>query len=165
MLADLTPEQRQEMRQKAAEKREYDKAWARENLRDDFADRPFWRRLASKYGIRLPSWYVRNTRSIRRALRLLKLDGTWTRDQTGALSLKDLMDANPSWPSYAFIGLILETVYENDGRGDLPELDEQDLIGEEPEEEDEPEDDLIGFDDSDLQETVVLRLPADEDLI
>lgn len=150
MLTTLTAVQRLEMQAKAAEKRELDKAFAEKHLRNDFTDIHSWRRLAAKYGVRMPSWYVRNTRTIRRALRTVGLDGSWVTEVTGHVSLKDLMDANPSWPSYAFIGLVLESAHERDGQEDLPEVDdEDDLIGseddddaEEPEEESDL-DDLI----------------------
>ncbi len=149
MLPEITADQRQEMQRKAAEKREADQEFARLNLRNDFADANHWRRLASKYGLRLPSWYVRNTRSIRRALRLLGFDGSWVRDNTGAVSLKEWMELNWSWPSYAFIGLILESAHERDGQGELPELDDQDLIGTEDE-------DLLGFDaDEDEEDDLI----------
>ena len=50
-LLDITPEQREIYRQKAAAKREADKVFALEHLRNDFADKNHWRRLASHYGV------------------------------------------------------------------------------------------------------------------
>lgn len=123
MLTEITAEQRQEMQIKAALKREADKKFAKENLRNDFADIHNWRRMASTYKIRLPSWYVRNTRTIRRAGKQLGLTGTWVTEATGHSSLQSLMDDNPAWPSYAFIGLMLETVHEAKGQA-LVEVDE-----------------------------------------
>lgn len=121
MLSDISPEQRAEMQRKAAAKREEDKKFAAQNLRNDFSDKLQWRRLASAYKVRLPSWYVRNTRSIRRAAKTLGFDGCWVTDQTGHASLRELMESNPTWPSYAFIGLMLESAHERDGGKDLGE--------------------------------------------
>lgn len=122
MLTELTQEQREEFLKMAAEKRENDKEYARKHLRNDFADKGKWKQMASRYGVRLPSWYVRNTRTIRRAAKILGLDGTWVQESTGHYSLKELFEANPQWPSYAIIGLMLETAHEKAGNEELQEI-------------------------------------------
>lgn len=118
-LPEMTPEQREAYRQRARETQRRAQEYAAKHLQDDFADKNHWRALASKYGLRLPPWYDRSTRTIRRALRKLGFDGTWVADTTGFNSLRELMNANPSWPSYAFVGLVLESAHERDGFAEL----------------------------------------------
>lgn len=126
-LPEMTAEQRELYRQQAAEKRRKAQVYARENLNNDFADDAHWRRLASQYGIRLPVWYDRSSRAIRRAMKALGLDGSWVHEVIGFGSLRDFMDANPRWPSYAFVGLALEYAHERDGSPQL-NTDNEEMI-------------------------------------
>lgn len=119
-LLGITPEQREIYRQKAAAKREADKAFALEHLRNDFADKNHWRRLASHYGVILPSWYVRTTKQIRRVLNHTGLSGSWVHEATGFSSVSEWMERNPDWPTYAFVGLVLEAAHERDNFAELP---------------------------------------------
>lgn len=114
-LPEITKEQREMYLEQARETKRLAEEYARANLRNDFPDINHWRRLASHYGIRLPLWYDRSTKAIRRALTKLGFTGEWVPEVTGFSSLKELMDANPSWPSYAFVGLVLESAHERDG--------------------------------------------------
>lgn len=129
-LPVMTDEQRELYRQQAEETRRKARDYAEKNLRDDFPDKNHWKRLASHYGMRLPLWYDRSTRAIRRALNRLGYDGNWVPDVTGFSSLKELMGANPTWPSYAFVGVVLESAHERDNYAVLaePEDDLDDLI-------------------------------------
>lgn len=74
----------------------------------------------------MPAWYNRTTRVIRRAMKALGYDGSWVKEHTGFTSLKELMDANPSWPSYAFVGLLLEAAHERDKFADIADIDDLD---------------------------------------
>lgn len=147
-LAEITPEMRQEYLRRAAEARQKAKDYAIEHLRNDFPDKNHWRKLASHYGITMPSWYNRTTRVIRRAMKVLGYDGSWVKDNTGHISLKELMEANPSWPSYAFVGLLLESAHARDNFAEIEGLDEELPDEDEIDEDDDLIDDV---DDDDEQ--------------
>lgn len=109
-MKDFTPEQRLQFQEAARQKRLQQIEFAEKHLRNQFADDAHWRELASKHGIRLPAWYVPGTdlKHIRRALRKLGMGSQGMRECTGFARAEDFAAANPNWPAYALIGLLLE---------------------------------------------------------
>lgn len=111
-IANMTTEQRAEVLAKAQEARaEKTRIW-KENaskLRKSFADSNHWRKLASKYGVRMPAEYVPSDefKPIRKAMRKLGIDPQQVRDAFGG-DVKFIHAMNPTWPAYAVIGLLLE---------------------------------------------------------
>lgn len=103
-----------EQRQLIKEKREAAQLWAKENLRDDFADESFWRSLGSDKGIRMPQRHVPGSeiKHLKRACKKLNIEVSDFLESTGFANLKQLVAVNKTWPSWALVGLILE--YEND---------------------------------------------------
>lgn len=81
-------------------------------LRQDFADAPYWRTLATEHGVRLPAWYVpgNDGRPIRRAARQLGINSTELESTFGVRTSKALAELNPQYPAWAVIGLLLEIV-------------------------------------------------------
>lgn len=82
------------------------------DLRQDFADAPHWRGLATERGVRLPAWYVPGTdaRPIRRAARQLGITGAELDSVFGVRTCTALAELNPKYPAWAVIGLLLESV-------------------------------------------------------
>ena len=103
-----------EQRQLVKEKREAAQLWAKENLKDDFADESFWRSLGSDKGIRMPQRHVPGSeiKHLKRACKKLNIEVSAFLESTGFANLKQLAAVNKTWPSWALVGLILE--YEND---------------------------------------------------
>lgn len=110
VMENFTPEQRLEFQEAARIKRLEQIAYAEANLRRTFADEGHWRDLASKHGIRLPAWYIPGTdlKHIRRACRKLGIGSQGMRDCTGFSRAEDFAAANPAWPAFALVGLLLE---------------------------------------------------------
>lgn len=114
-LTDITEAQRAELLEKARIAREERKALFQSQahlLKNDFMDKPHWRRLCSKYGVRMPADYVPGTelRLVRKAMRKAGVSPEKVREAFG--DLKALQRDNPDWPAYALIGLVLELVEE-----------------------------------------------------
>lgn len=111
--ASFTP-MTDEQRQAVKEKREASQLWAKENLRDDFADESFWRSLGSDKGVRMPQRHVPGSeiKHLKRACKKLNIEVSAFLESTGFTNLKQLVAVNKTWPSWALVGLILE--YEND---------------------------------------------------
>lgn len=109
-LPNFSDEERAAMTAKATETREANKAWAKENLRDNYADFPVWLELSKKYDCRLPHWYTpaSETKYVKRTLKKLNLTNEWWLNETGCSSYKDFIDINPDAPAYLMVGLILE---------------------------------------------------------
>lgn len=109
-IEDFTPEYRALIQKAAKEKRDAHIAFANKYLKLDFADAAHWRALASKHGVRLPAWYMPGSelKHIRRALRRLDLGSEGMRDATGFASAAEFAAANPTWPAFALVGLLLE---------------------------------------------------------
>ncbi len=108
----LTPEQREENRRKALAAQEAHRAHLKSQahlLHNKFADKPLWRRLASKYGVRMPPDYIPGSevRYVRKAMRKAGVLPEHVREAFGG-DVKFLARTNPTWPAYALIGLILE---------------------------------------------------------
>lgn len=112
MINDMTQEQRAINLEKARVAREERTARFKSQahlLKNDFADKNHWRRLASKYGVRFPSDYVPGSeaRLIRRAASRAGVSTDAIRDAFGG-DVKHMHRSNPTWPAYALIGLVLE---------------------------------------------------------
>lgn len=118
-IEKMTPEQRAEALVKAKEARaEKSRIW-KENahkLRQSFADSNHWRKLASKYGVRMPNEFAPSDeyKPIRRAMRKLGIEPQQVKDAFGG-DVKHIHRMNPTWPAYAVIGLLLEMREEMDG--------------------------------------------------
>lgn len=115
-LPVLTPEQRQEMLEKARIAREeYRERMLLQAhlLKNDFKDKPYWRKLASKHGVRMPPDYIPGSeaRYLRRAMKRSGVSPDTVREAFGG-DVKFLARTNPTWPAYALIGLILELADE-----------------------------------------------------
>lgn len=108
-LKNLTAEQRVELREKAKASREAKKL-AGAILKNDFADEPHWRELASKIGFRMPATYIpcSETKHLKKALKLCNIDPKEWAEIEGYSSLKGFGIDNPDWPAYARIGTLLE---------------------------------------------------------
>lgn len=111
-ISDLTDEQRVvflEQARKAQEERRALFISQAHLLKQDFLDKPHWRRLASKHGVRMPADYVPGTelRLVRKAMRKAGVTPDAVREAFGG-DVKKLQRENPTWPAFALIGLILE---------------------------------------------------------
>lgn len=112
-VADLNPEERAALVARAQQARR-DKTAAYKSkahlLRQGFADRRHWQRLASQFKVRMPPEYIpcSELRFARRAIRKTGLDYVTWFDE----ALREFPKNNPTWPAYALIGLILEAAAE-----------------------------------------------------
>lgn len=84
------------------------------NLKQDFADKAYWRKLASKFQVRFPSDFVPGTefKAARKAMRKCGVTPDQIRDSFGG-DVRHIHTCNPNWPLFAIIGLILEIAEEN----------------------------------------------------
>jgi hypothetical protein len=100
----------QEQREEVRLKRIADQEWAKDNLKDDFADEPVWRALGSEYSVRFPQRHVPGTelKYLKRTCKKLGLEISAFLESTGFSTLKQFAEANKTYPSWAFVGLILE---------------------------------------------------------
>jgi len=105
----------EEQREAARLKRVADQEWAKANLKDNFADEPVWRALGSEYGVRLPQRHVPATelKYLKRTCKKLGLEISTFLESTGFTTLKQLVSANKTYPSWAFVGLILEFYHDH----------------------------------------------------
>ena len=112
-LPILTPEQRIESIEKARLAREQKKLDCA-NVRTEYADMPYWRELASKYGVRLPVSHFPATevKYVKRASKKLGVDLNNYVESTGCKSLKEYAEINENWSAGAMVGLFLEYVDE-----------------------------------------------------
>ena len=122
-FAPMSEEQREAVRIK----RLVDQEWAKNNLKDDFADEPVWRALGSEYGVRFPQRHVPATelKYLKRTCKKLTLEISTFLESTGFTTLKQLVSANKTYPSWAFVGLILE-FYHDTKTNDYKYLDKID---------------------------------------
>ena len=113
-LQDLTPEQRQELRAKAAQSRE-DKKKSGEHLKQDWADEAHMRGLASEFNIRLPSSFIPNTeiKYLRRVAKKLNIDLNVYVEACGVKNLKQLVALNENVPAFIEVCWMLEWYKEN----------------------------------------------------
>lgn len=100
----------EEQREAVRLKRIADQEWAATHLKNDFADEPVWRSLGSEYGVRFPQRHVPATelKYLKRTCKKLGLEISTFLESTGFTTLKQLVSANKTYPSWAFVGLILE---------------------------------------------------------
>lgn len=75
-----------------------------------FLDDKFWRKLASKYGVRMPNKSNEGSKYVWRFCARLGVPKRGVYAALGS-SLNEFMDLNPEWPAYAIAGLILEDKY------------------------------------------------------
>ena len=112
-ILNQTPEEREVNRLKGVQARIEKVAWAKENLRDDYLDKPLWSELASKVGMRLPPFYAPATED-KYVRRFIKKVGKTPQDYTKLLgfSYTEVGSLNPTMPAYAAVGLFLECADE-----------------------------------------------------
>lgn len=108
-IANMTPEQREENRQKGVEVRKA-KVELAKAFKQEYADEDHWRMLASKYGVRLPQKHIHNSevKYIKRACKKLGVDTKQYLDHCGANTLVGLVEMNTDYLAYAEVGLVLE---------------------------------------------------------
>lgn len=109
----ISDEERLLLLEQGRQAREAKIAWAKENLRDDYKDKPLWRELAFKHGVRLPRSYIpaTETKYLKRLFRTKGLDiSKWLEESTGCKTIKQLNDLNPDAPAYAVVGWALEWI-------------------------------------------------------
>ena len=121
-IANMTPEQRAVALEKARIAKAEKSAEWRANahlLQNSFADAGYWRKLASKFNVRMPGDTTPGAelRIVRRAMKRLEITPQEVRDSFGG-DVKHLHAMNPTWPAYALIGLLLEMKQEKVGGGD-----------------------------------------------
>lgn len=104
-----------DQRQAVKEKREAAQLWAQYNLKDDFADESTWRSLASEYGVRFPQRHIPGTelKYLKRTCKKLNIEISSFLESTGFSTLKQLAEANKTYPSWALLGLILEFYHDH----------------------------------------------------
>lgn len=112
-MLNQTPEEREINRLKGLQARAEKSAWAKENLRDDYLDKPLWKELATKAGVRLPPFYApaTETKYIKRVMRKL---GKTPKEYSDLLGFNylDVGVLNQHMPAYAAVGLFLECAEE-----------------------------------------------------
>lgn len=79
-------------------------------LKQDWEDMPHWKELASKYNVRLPTYYqpATETKYLKRLLKHLGVDQSEYLEACGVASVKELVSLNPTYPAYVECGLLLE---------------------------------------------------------
>lgn len=114
MLANITPEERAEMAEKARLKKEHSKEYAKQHLKNNCADEPYWRELSSKYSYRLPVWYKQaGAPHVNKFLKKFGLSKEWYEGWTGFKNGNQESHKNPTMSALQQIGILLEC-YDND---------------------------------------------------
>lgn len=87
---------------------------AAKSLKQDWEDIQHWKELASKHGVRLPSYVHPNTETkyLKRLFKKLNLDIQEYLDSCGVKTAKSLVNMNTNYPAYAEVGLALEWINE-----------------------------------------------------
>lgn len=87
---------------------------AAKSLKQDFSDIQHWKELASKHGVRLPSYVHPNTETkyLRRLFNKTEMDIKEYLDACGVSTLKKLVALNPNYPAFAECGIALEYIDE-----------------------------------------------------
>jgi hypothetical protein len=87
---------------------------ASKSLKQDFADMNTWKELASKHGVRLPSYVHPNTESkyLKRLFKKVQMNIKDYLEACGVNTMKQLAALNPDYPAYAEYGLALEYIDE-----------------------------------------------------
>ena len=77
-------------------------------------DLKHWKSLASKYGVRLPSYVHPNTETkyLRRLFNKTGMDIKEYLEDCGVPTLKKLVALNPNYPAYVEVGVALEYIDE-----------------------------------------------------
>lgn len=116
-----------EDRLKSAQVKEEKKQWALANLKQDFEDIQVWKDLASKHSVRLPIYYAAGTeiKFVKRMSKKLEVNIDEFLESTGFTTLKQMALSNPTWPSYALCGILLEYAEEVNGEKIRTESDVQ----------------------------------------
>lgn len=116
-----------EDRLKSAQVKEEKKQWALANLKQDFEDIQVWKDLASKHAVRLPIYYAAGTeiKFVKRMSKKLGVNIDEFLESTGFTTLKQMALSNPTWPSYALCGILLEYAEEVNGEKIRTESDVQ----------------------------------------
>ncbi len=106
MLVPMNEEQRQAVK----DKRIADQDYAKNNLKTEYADQNYWIETASKYGLRLPGWWIPSSevKYVRRACKKVEIEVTHFVDSTGFSNLSQLAEANSGWTVLSMVGLVLE---------------------------------------------------------
>lgn len=109
---NISDEEKAALLLKAREAREAKKAAFIANshlLKSDFADKPYWRKLASSFGVRFPADYVPGS-EVKLARRAMKKCGVSPDDvrQSLGMDIKAFAELNSTCPSFAIVGVILE---------------------------------------------------------
>lgn len=105
-LKAMTDEQRQAVK----DKRLADQEFAKASLKTEYMDENYWRETASKYGLRLPGWWIPSSelKYVRRACKKVGIEVAHFVDSTGFSNLSQLAEANSSWTALSMVGLVLE---------------------------------------------------------
>ena len=87
---------------------------ANAHLKQDFSDENHWKSLASRYGVRLPRYYICNseTKYLKRLFKNVEIDIQEYLDDCGVKTVKSLVKLNSNWPCYAEVGVALEWIDE-----------------------------------------------------
>jgi hypothetical protein len=102
----MTDEQREVVKQERIAAQEY----AKEHLKTEYMDQNYWAETASKYGLRLPGWWIPSSevKYIRRACKKVGVEVSDFIDSTGFSNLNQLAANNPRWNAVSMVGLVLE---------------------------------------------------------
>jgi hypothetical protein len=105
-LAPMTEEQREAIKLKRVADQEY----ARHHLKTEYMDHSYWADTASKYGIRLPGWWIPSSevKYIRRACKKLGIEVSDFLSSTGFSNLNQLVENNSRFTALSMVGLVLE---------------------------------------------------------
>lgn len=105
-LVPMSDEQRQQIKADRIAAQEY----ARQHLKTEYMDQNYWAETASKYGLRLPGWWIPSSevKYIRRACKKLSIDVAQFVESTGFSNLAQLAENNPRFTAVALVGLVLE---------------------------------------------------------
>lgn len=108
----------EEMKQAAQQAKKDKIAYAKENLKLEWADEKHWKFLAQSYGVRLPAYYhpSSDTKYARRLVKKLGGDLNEYLEYSGCRTLKELASLNPTQNAVAFCGFILEWWHEKANR-------------------------------------------------
>ena len=84
------------------------------HLKNDFSDLTHWKELASKYGVRLPRYYIPSseTKYLKRLFKKVEMDIQEYLNACGVSTVKQLVKLNPNYPAAAEVGLALEYIDE-----------------------------------------------------
>lgn len=100
----------EEQREAIKLKRIADQEWAKNNLKVAYMDENYWRDTASKYGLRLPGWWIPSSelKYIRRACKKLGIEVSDFLNSTGFSNLNQLAENNSSLTALCMVGLCIE---------------------------------------------------------